>query len=283
MLYNELSIAFPWYDKIEKQNRYKENTEGVCDYQLISPADALLPFEFYKQPVGGVYPSIWEVFEINSQNLIADISTNIPLLFRTVREGREYFCYHGEQLAGLAMPAGFFYSKMTFPDGTFYFSEMFHVPESLFFIANDNNIPFLKLTWYNNSDIRPIFYNNKDAQGVPKFKNVLYLDTFIHASEPEVTEEGERDGNEELITTFQKVVIPHRITLLVPDFLKKALSVMPLHDIIRVVTKQGVRDGTLEQVKINTVLEASGALSVVDILFYSELAIVKKGCADNMV
>jgi hypothetical protein len=283
MLYNELAVSFPWYDKLEKQNRYNENTGGVCDYQLISPADALLPFEFYKQPAGGVLPAIWEVFEINSQALIADISPNIPLLFRVVREGREYFCYHGEQLAGLAMPAGFFYSKMTFPDGTFYFSEMFHVPESLFFIANDNNIPFLKLTWYNNSDIRPIFYNNKDVNGVPKFKNVLYLDTFIHASEPEVTEDGARDGYDELITTFQKVVIPYRITLVVPDFIKKALCVMPLHDAIKIVTKNGVRSGFIEQVKINAALEANGALSVVDILFYSELAIVKKGCADNMV
>lgn len=283
MLYNELPVAFPWYDKIEKQNRYNEHTGTICDYQLISPADALLPFEFYKKPVGGVLPSTWEVFEINSQALVADISANIALLFQTVRESREYFCYHGEQLTGLALPAGYFYSKMTFPDSTVYYSEMFHVPESLFYIANDANIDFLKLTWHNNTDIRPIFYNNLDSFGVAKFKNVLYLDTFIHASEPEITEDGTRDGNDEVITTFQKVVIPYRISVAVPDFVKKALCVMPLHGTIRVVTRHGVRDGLLEQVKINTALEASGALSVIDILFYSDIAMVKKGCADNMV
>lgn len=282
MLYNELPVSFPWYNKIEKQNRYNEHTGGICDYQLISPVDALLPFEFYKQPAGTSLPSAWEVFEINTQNLIADISANIGLLYRVIREGREYFCYHGEQLAGLALPAGYFYSRMTFADGTFFYSEMFHVPESLFYIANDSNIDFLKLVWYNNSDLRPIFYNNKDSQGIPKFKNVLYLDTFIHASEPELTEDGARDGNDELITTFQKVVIPYRITVLVPDFVKKALCVMPMHDVIKVVTKRGVRAGSLESVKINTALEVSGALSVVDILFNADVAMVKKGCADNM-
>lgn len=282
MLYNELPVVFPWYDKIEKQNRYLEHTGTICDYQLITPADALLPFEFYKHPVGGVLPTTWEVFEINSQALVADISANIALLYQTVKENREYFCYHGEQLANLAMPAGYFYSKMVFPDGTTFFSEMFHVPESFFYIANDANIPYLKLSWYNNSDIRPIFYNNLDSLGVPKFKNVLYLDTFIHASEPEITEDGVRDGNDDLIITFQKVVIPHRITVTVPDFLKKALSVMPLHGVIKVVTKQGVRSGTLETVKTTNALEAFGGFSVVDILFNDNISIVKKGCADNM-
>jgi len=283
MLYNELPVAFPWYDKIEKQNRYNDNTATICDYQLISPADALLPFEFYKNPAGGAPPTTWEVFEINSQTLVADISADIYLIYTTIKEGREYFCYHGEQLAGLAMPAGYFYSKLTFPDGTIYYSEMFFVPEDFFYIANDNFIPYLKLQWYNDSDIRPIFYNNKDSQGIPKFKNVLYLDTFIHASEPEITEDGTRDGNDELITTFQKVVIPYRITLAVPDFVKKALCVMPLHSTIKVVTKHGVRAGVLEGVKVNSALEASGALSVVDVLFYADIAMVKKGCADNMV
>lgn len=283
MLYNELPIVFPWYDKKEKQNRYLEHTGTICDYQLIGPADALLPFEFYKQPVGGVLPTTWEVFEINSEALVADISANIPFLYRTVRESREYFCYHGEQLVDLALPAGYFFSKMVFPGGTTFFSEMFYVPESFFYIANDANIPYIKLSWYNNSDIRPIFYNNLDSQGVPKFKNVLYLDTFIHASEPEITEDGVRDGNDDLIITFQKVVIPYKITVTVPDFLKKALSVMPLHSVIKMVTKQGLRSGSLEAVKISNALEAFGGLSVVDILFNDNISIVKKGCADNMV
>ena len=164
-----------------------------------------------------------------------------------------------------------------------YYSEMFFIPENFFYIGAAASADFLKLSWYNNSDIRPIFYNNLDGSGIAKFKNTLYLDTFIHASEPEVTEDGTRDGNDELIITFQKVVIPYRITLIVPDFIKKALCVMPLHGIINIRTKKGIRDGNLEEVKINSALEASGALSVVDILFKSEVALVRKGCADNMV
>jgi hypothetical protein len=282
MLYNELPIPFPWYDKLEKQNRYNENTGGVCDYQLITPADALLPFQFYRQTPGGVMPTVWEVFEINSQVLVANISANIPLLTRFVKEGREYFTYFGQALTGLALPAGNFYSRLTFPGGTFYYSEMFYVPEGLFYIATDTNIDYLKITWYHKGDLRPIFYNDLDGSGLPKFRNSIYLDTFVHASEPEITEDGTRDGNDELIPTFQKVVIPYRITVMVPDFLKKALCLLPIHNVVSLRTKHGVREGVLESVKVNSALEVSGALSVVDILFTSEIAIVAKGCADNM-
>jgi hypothetical protein len=283
MLYNELPIAFPWYDRIEKQNRFNENTESVCDYRLISPADALLPFEFAKNTPTGVGPNAWEVFEANSQAQAANITANIPKIFFTTKEGREYFCYHGEALTSLALSPGYYYSRLAFPDGTFSYSEMFFVPENFFYTFNEPTAPFLKLTWYNNGDLRPIFYNNLDGSGVPKFKNFLYLDTFVHASEPEITQDGKRDGHDELIITFSKVVIPHRITVIVPDFLKKALFVMPLHSTIELRTKNAIREGALENIKLTSALEANGALSVVDILFTSEIAIVSKGCPDNMV
>lgn len=282
MIYNELPTSFPWYDKIEKQNRYNEHTGSVCDYKLISPADALLAFQFYRAIPGGVMPTTWQIFEINSNGLIADLVANIPLLTRFVKEGREYITYFGQALQNLALSAGYYYSRIGFPGGDFYYSEMFYVPDGLFYIATDTNIGYLKLTWFNKSDLRPIFYNDLDGSGLPKFRNSVYLDTFVHASEPEITEDGTRDGDDELITTFQKVVIPYRITAVVPDFLKKALCVMPLHSTVTLRTKYGVREGTLESVKINSALEASGALSVVDILFRSDVAIVAKGCADNM-
>lgn len=282
MLFNELITGFPWYDKIEKQNRYNEHTGNICDYKLISPADALLPFQFYRS-VGGAAPVSWQVYDANSQTIVANLNNDIPLLVQTVKEGKEYFTYYGQGLQNIALSTGFYYSRLNFPDGQVFFSEMFHIPENLFYVANANDTQFLKITWYNNSDLRPIFYNDKDGFGVPKFKNTLYVDTFIHASEPQITEEGAKDGNDEQIITFQKIVIPYRITIEAPDFLKKALHTLPMHDIVNVQTKKGVREGNIENLKVTSTLEAFGALSVVDLLFSDDLVIVKKGCPDNMV
>lgn len=46
LLYNELPTVFPWYDKIGKQQRYRENAAKMCDYRLLNPRDRLLPFQF---------------------------------------------------------------------------------------------------------------------------------------------------------------------------------------------------------------------------------------------
>lgn len=290
MLFTELPIAFPWYPKIEQQNRYNENVEPVCDYKLVTPRDAMLPFQFVK-PVAGIMPNLWEIFEINTNNQVANITTSVPFLNVRKIEGKEYFYYDGRTLkaafgADLSLAPGYYYSRMAFPNGEMFFSEMFYVPavdDGAFNIADDDNIPFIRLEWWNDGDLRPIFYRHiEPGQTKPVFRNVAYIDTFITASEPEITEDGTRDGEDELIPTFQKVVVPYRITIVVPDFFKKALMVMQIHDHMVLATKFGVRSGEIRKVVISSALEAAGGLSVVDILFQQDVATVKKGCADNM-
>jgi hypothetical protein len=177
---------------------------------------------------------------------------------------------------------GYYYSKITWPDGGVKYSEMFHVPEDgIFSINADNNIPFIKLEWWNEADIRPVFFNDKRSDGKPYFRNIAYLDTFITASEPEIIEDGNRDGNDELIATFQKALIKYRVTVMVPDFLKKAMAIMQLHDHVVITTKNGLRSGEITKLAVTSALEASGALSVVDIIF-QEIILLKKGCGENM-
>lgn len=282
MLYNELPVAFPWYEKKEQQNRYGENVVPICDYKLITPSNSMLPFQFAKITVTGTLPVTWQIFDINSEVLIADISSQISVLDRRVLGGREYFTYYGQPITGMGLTPGYYYSMMNWGDGSFQFSEMFHVPERWFNLADQNDVDYLKFTWYNNNDLNPIYYNNKGVDGLPKFKNSLYLDSFITSSEPEITEDGTRDGNDELVPTFQKAVISYRITAIVPDFLKKALVLLPMHDYVALTTKRSVRNGQLPTLKVASTLEASGALSIVDIIF-SEQLMVKKGCGENMV
>lgn len=282
MIYKELPISFPWYDNLQQQNRYNENVEPVCDYKLITPRDALLPFQFYKTDVSGALPTEWKVFNINTNMEVADLAAEIPTLHRIVLEGREYFTHFGGALAELNLPTGYYYSRMFWADGAFFYSEMFYVPEKSFLLADDQNVDYLKLTWYNMNDLNPIYYHNYGMDGLPKFKQVVYLDTFITASEPSILEDGERDGTDELVPTFQKGIISYRITDLMPDFLKKALVLSQMHDFVGLTTKKGVRTGQLDTLKVNSTLDAFGALSTVDIIFH-EAILLKKGCGVNMV
>jgi hypothetical protein len=285
MLFNELPISFPWYDKLEQQNRHRENAEPFCDFKLFSPRDSMLPFEVARSQ-GGIFPQLWEIFEVNSQVQAADISASIPQLIIRRIEGQEYYIFDGAQLvtAGgpLDLPPGYYYSRLYWSDNVYRYSEMFHVPhDGQFNIADDDDINFVKLTWWNDADIRPVSYRDKGDDGTARFKNVLYLDTIITASEPEIIEDGTRDGNDELIPTFQKAVIKYRITELVPDYLKKALAVMQMHDHVVITTKKGIRSGEVSKVEVDTASEAPGAFSTVDIIF-QEIVMLKKGCGETM-
>lgn len=287
MIYNELPTVFPWYEKVEQQDRFRENVEKACDYKLITPRDALLPFQFVRDS-GGIMPNLWEIFEANSQVKVADITASLSFLRVRLIEGNEYYTGDGRQLTTggsgiLNLPPGFYYSRLSWPDGTLRYSEMFFVPDTdkNFQIANDATAEFLKLEWWNDNDIRPLFYNDKQTSGRPFFRNVLYLDSFVTASEPEIVEDGEKDGNDEVIPTFQKAIIKYRITSAVSDYVKKAMSLLNMHDHAILTTHRSVRTGEMDKINITTTFEANGAISIVD-LVWQETLLLKKGCGENM-
>jgi hypothetical protein len=200
-----------------------------------------------------------------------------------IKEGRSYVYYAGESLAtsggALSLAQGLYYSVITFADASVWYSETFYVPGCSF--VGTAAADFLKLEWYNDTDIRPIFYNDKDGGGIPYFRNVAYLDTFITQSEPEIIEDGEKDGNDEQVATFSKAVIRYRITELVPDYLKKALVLMQMHDHVFLTTRNGIRTGEIKKMETASAAEAFGGLSTIDIIFEEEI-LIKKGCGDNM-
>lgn len=287
-LFNDLPVAFPWYDKLEKQNRYKEHVQKIADYKLLTPYDALLPFQF-RRAKSTFPPVIWEVFEINTHTLIVDITPSIDLFLHNATIGDyDYFYYGGEtlhavEMAEVDMRCGFYYSKITMADETKFFSEMFHVPGPGFSIANGELTDNVKLEWWNDNDIPPIFYNDKDSgSGLPFFRNVVYLDTFIHVSEPEILEDTTSDGYDKPIPTFQRAVIRYRIADLVPDFLKVALVIIQMHDNAIITTGENLYSGQLEGLTTTSQMEEGGALSMVEILFEENVAIIKKSCPDNM-
>lgn len=284
-IFKHLPVAFPWYDDIRKQNRYKENVEGLCDYKLISPRDGILPWQFYKSSELA-FPLNWYIREINSQQVVADLTPSLGLIrARTSADGNDYFYYNGEAIAttngNLNLDYGFYESYLIFSNGVTYWSEMFHVPDISFSVAGQLQSAYLRLEWWNDTDLPPIFYNNADAS--LHFRNIAFLDTFIHASEPEIQEDAEKDGNNTDIPTFQKAIIRYRISDIVPDFLKLALVVMQMHDHVRITSPGGVHDGEVTDLTTDSqVDESGGGLSAIDILFEQGVAMVKKGCNNQI-
>lgn len=284
-IFNELATAFPWHDNILKQNRYRENVaDKYQDWGQITPRDALNPFQFYKT-TGAATVTAWTILDLNGSVLWTMAGGSLSLIRTTTKEGRLYFYYGGAALTtttgALNMPAGVYYSKITLSDGKFFYSELFQVPACTFSIGDITGMQFLKLEYYNDTDLRPIFYNDITG-GLPYFRNIVYLDTFVHASEPEIEEDGIKDGADETVPTFQKALLRYRITELVPDYLKTALVIMQMHDHVILTTPQGLRTGEIEKLTTETAPEFNGAFGTVDILWEEALVMIKKGCGDNM-
>ena len=109
----------------------------------------------------------------------------------------------------------------------------------------------------------------------------MYLDTFVHASEPEVEEDGEQDGDQRQIDRFQRMIVSYRFSVAVPDFMKIAITSLTMHSSVNVVTPKGVRSGSISDITISSNIEDDGAYSKVDVKL-EETVMVKHGCCENM-
>jgi hypothetical protein len=282
-LYNELPLVFPWYDNLQKQNRFKENADRAGIYGLLTPSNGLLPFQILRfLPITSATISSWQIFDL-SGNLIASLFTGS--FIQIDLSDRKYFLYAGQAVnlsdgtTPFSLAPGYYYSKILFADSTAFYSEVFLVPDCTFTVTAASK--FLKIQFWNDSDLAPVHYNYK-LSDVQYFKNTVYLDTYIHASDPEAIEETEKDGNDEPVPTFGKVTRRYQFTDEVPDFLKVALVAMQIHDHVVITTPGNLRTGEIKRIQVNSSPDQGGAFSVLEVLFWEDL-IVKRGCGENMV
>lgn len=279
MIFNNLPVTFPWYDKIEKQNRSKVGADGVCDYKLHTPYNAILPFQFRRlRNLFG--PETWEIYNANTNQVVADLMPSLIKIQAASLGNYDYFFYDGSLLTTTEGVLDldrqmFYYSKITMQNGQQFFSELFFVPEISINVLGTESTQFLKLTFYNDADLPPLHFNGT-------FKQIVYLETHVHASEPEVEEESTPDGYDNQIPTFQKVVIKFRMAVLVPDFLKIALSTLPLYDHVFILTEGSKYEGEVFRLSTSASIEEDGLLSVVDVLFEEDVAMIKKNCPENL-
>lgn len=273
-IYNELPVAFPWYDNKAKQQRYRENAQQVIEYDLLSPYHSLLPFQI-NVPGHVNKPIKWEVVS-TCDGVKQDISKNISLL-RAVQTADFTYVYYGgaemdfrpspevSKLVGLK--PGRYYSIITWGGGIAFYSEVFTVVKDL--------KRYLKFEFWNGSDIAPVLYS---ATG---WKQTLYLDTFIHINEPEVEVDGERDFNDVVIPTFQKMSVKSQFNVVVPDFIKIALVSAQIHDSVTVTTQEGVRVGNVDKLTATPTAEPGGAYSMVEVKL-EQVVMRRTACADEI-
>ena len=207
-----------------------------------------------------------------------DLSNNIGILKAIDFEDFAYCYYKGETLVFKHETIeqelnlkGSFYIELNI-DNVFYFSEVFVMKEEITNSEFSND--FIKIEYWDSKDIEPIRYRDG-------FKQEIYLDTFIHTSEPEIEEETEPDGNNNLNPTFSKLVIKQKIEVLVPDFLKIALMTLPMHDEIKVFD-QNKREGKIDRTKVTPTTVANGAFATLEIVFETDI-LTKTLCDENKI
>ena len=274
-LIKELPTVLPFYTNKKNQNRFKENVAKNCPYFLSSPKNALLPF-MLQLPKNSPKPTSLKLVSLNGQE--TDLSNNISKLKAIDFDDFTYCFYNGqildfkfENIEQELNLTGTFFIELKIGNIE-YFSEVFLMNEEI--KQNDFGSNFVKLEFWDDTDIEPIRYRND-------FKQVIYLDTFIHTSEAEIEEETETDGLGNKIPTFSKLTLKQKIEVFVSDFVKNALMTLPMHNEI-FVFEQGKREGKIDRVKVTPSADETGAFSTVEIVFETDI-LTKTQCEDNKI
>ena len=265
----------PFFTDIRNQNRFKENVKKKCPFQLLSPKNAFLPF-IIQLPKRSLKPTSFKLISLSGNEL--DLSNNIGNLKAIDFDDFTYCYYLGETMIFKYETIeeelnlkGSYYIELNVGEDL-YFSEVFIMKEEITNSEFSND--FIKIEFWDSKDIEPIRYRNG-------FKQEIYLDTFIHTSDPEIEEETEPDGNNNLNPTFSKLVIKQKMEVLVPDFLKIALMTLPMHGEIKVLD-QNKREGKIDRIKVTPTTIANGAFATLEIVFETDV-LTKTLCDENKI
>lgn len=303
MLFDNLPTPMPWYPKIELQDRFRENVATDPTICQLAPNDGLLPFQFFKNATSEI-PKKWFIRCMSNGTIedylngyideqVVDLTPYITsaLQWGSVAAGDFFIFTNDSNAVDLitptlpdGLPPGFYYMEMWFVEGTpdrgtaRYVSETFKVPEQVFSWIDPESCKFPYFKWWHNTDLKPIHY-----LGDGTFYNLLYLDTFITASEPEIEYiDPEKDGLGEQIPTLIKAIIKYKVSAVMPDYLKIALFVMQLHENKIFTTERNLRQGQIKNPEVQATLTDDGAYSIVDVLFEQDTIITSSNCENEL-
>lgn len=276
-VFNHLPIAFPFYQDVKSQEIYKENLESNLFYKLITPLDRLLPFQI-EMPVDKPNPTKWEilVYDEDGSYVAFNLIPSLPLIKIYTFADRKIAVYDGQQLikqfkAGITRPldmsCGYYYTKITFADGSYYVSDIFY--------AKPNLADCIKVDFWCSKDLKPVIYRDG-------WKQWLYLPTFVHTASPEVEEESIKDGYNNEIPVYQKMMLKYKFIDVVPDFLKTALVSLQIQDFVYLWISE-TRQGYADRVWVAVTPDDTGATSEVEVTFEDDI-LLKTNCGvdDNL-
>lgn len=157
----EIKTPFPWYDDIDKQNRYKTACGASCDFKLLTPLNSIPPFEI-RTGEDSVEVTSWKVYCSEDGSLADDITGQAVIAGKivvTTKDNQDYLTYDGSALTetgpnvpALILSCGTYYSVIETNVGTFY-SELFYVED--FDDPEFSQIDFPLFTpwrWYDNQE-----------------------------------------------------------------------------------------------------------------------------------
>lgn len=268
MIHTELPLAFPWYDDIRKQHRYRPNCISVKPHKLITPNNALLPFQFYRNNATGLADvEEWKIYT-EAGTMAKDLIGSINRLGNVLIDGKQYTWYNAHELS-LSLTCGYYYSKIKFTGiDTEFISEVFYLSN----FAQEDFSNFLLIAYKHTCNIGPIKYAEMDIDvdgTIKPFQNHIYLDAFLTHTDPAYLEEVDKDGFNNEIVTFSKFNNRYITQVVAPDYLKTALLMLQLHKSISLTTPKGLNVLPINRVLVKTsVLEESlNCESMVDLTF----------------
>lgn len=275
-IFKELPIVFPFYHDERHLNSRIKNFDQNCIYKLISPKNALLPFQI-RLEAGGAAPIAWQISTICGQSII-DITNNLSEVktyefddfLQAVYFGTPLNFEHGSISQPLDLQPGFYFTKFIFPDGSYLISEVFFIPENRFNVGEKST--YFKIDFWNESDVLPIIYRDS-------WRQIVYLETYIHAALPEIDEAVKKDGFGSEIPTFQRMSLRYKFSEVVPDFLKVALVSLQMQDHVFIETGNE-RSGDIKRVLVSVDPDENTGLNIVDITFEDDI-LIKTACKND--
>ena len=270
-IFKQLPIAFPFYEEVKAQEIYKENANEDLFYKLITPLDRLLPFQI-ELPLNKQKPIKWEIIRVQG-NGGYDITPSLEKIKIFTFPTKKQAVYYGgslikkfkfDNVQTLDMICGYYYTKLTFADGSYYASEIFYAKQDL--------SDCIKIDFWCNQDMHPIIFREG-------FKQFLYLPTFVHTATPEIEEDVLKDGYNNEIPVYQKLMLKYRFVDIVPDFLKTALVSLQMQDFVYLWISE-TRQGYVDRVWVNVTVDDTGATNEVEVVFEDDI-ILKTNCNNN--
>lgn len=267
MIYDELKTGLKIYNSLSKQDRFIKNKDSVYSFDLVSPKDAILPFQIRLLSAASV--SSYKVKDIDG-NTIATLGTS-TLSYTSL--GSYNYVINKGQSSGINLGAGKYYVEIVI-SGSYYYSEVFTVP-CISFSVNDVSIPYTKIEWDNDGcNLGPIIYTTG-------YKNTLYFDATINKEEPTIEEEGYEDGNKLFYPTLVTLVDTlHFEAGLIPYTIADSLAILAMHKRVVVTLPNSIYTGQVKNIKPTMALQDGTSYYLFSLKFQQPTEYVNACCGN---